>query len=208
MAASTRRLLTLLAPEVTIKPEVKIKRTLSSQGTSSTVQKAPSPLETALVSLQRLEGPALSLRSPDLGDYLKHLGGEAREEGWLAGVLDTCPDLEVPLLAASQRLQQSWLAWAAAHSTIVAKLRSPMGKAQETLGHIADCARKLVGLLLLLLLTPSVSGSRARGAARAWPGHGSPVLRPWPREVHGELVGRQCGGPASGDQVHAAILPR
>ena len=108
----------------------------------------PGPVGLALQAIQGLEGAQVALRGPDLRLFLLYLHGEDREEGWRAALVQAegwkAPSLA--LLPASQRLQGVWLAWAAAHSTLTAKLRTPMGKAQETLGHLAECAKRLAAL--------------------------------------------------------------
>ena len=101
---------------------------------------ASTPAYNALTAIQKVESTRL-LRAPDLRDFLAYLGGEEMEDGWKVALLEG--DVKLPLVEASERLQGEWIAWAAALATVAAKLRTPLGKAQETLGHIADAARKL-----------------------------------------------------------------
>ena len=137
VSATARRLLALLPPQITFSRQ----RERGGEG------EGPRPAEVALARIQRLEGSAVQLRAPDLKEYLSYLGGEEVDEGWLEGVVEGEEEQEgLHLLPASRRLQGAWLAWAAAHSTLAGKLRSPLGKAQETLGHLAEAARRLAGL--------------------------------------------------------------
>ena len=101
---------------------------------------ASTPAYDALASIQKVE-ITRCLRAPDLKDFLSYLGGEEREDGWRVAMLES--ESKLPLVEASERLQGEWIAWAAALATVTGKLRTPLGKAQETLGHIADAARKL-----------------------------------------------------------------
>ena len=86
--------------------------------------------------------PPDSLRPVDMREFLLWLGRESGpgNTGWRAAVLESAPSLADP------RLQSAWLAWAAAQFCVAAKLRTPLGKAQETLGHIETAVRRLAAM--------------------------------------------------------------
>ena len=77
------------------------------------------------------------------------IGGEFKDstkvDCWRKNILENVE--ETPgLISTSERLQTVWLAWAAAQFCVLSKLKTPLGKAQETLGHIDQACRKLASV--------------------------------------------------------------
>ena len=147
-AGLARRLLAKIPPQITFSRErAKQLDCVRQAGNSLTVERA-------LLDIFRLDIGPDTLHSSDFRDFMLYIGGEFRDavkvDCWRRNIIDSAE--EVPgLVLTSERLQTVWLSWAAAQFCVVSKLKTPLGKAQETLGHIDQACRKLAGLCLAKL---------------------------------------------------------
>ena len=103
-----------------------------------------------LTVLQRIlatEFDTESITAAEVRDFLTYLngGGNNGEDLSLGG--GDVEELEARFPAVSTTsLRSAWLSWATAGYVVYNKLRSPLGKAQETLGHIDQACRRLAAL--------------------------------------------------------------
>ena len=144
LAKSSRRLLAKIPPQITFSRErAKQMETARHEGIGGKVEKT-------LLDIFKMEVKAEGVRSSDFKDFMFFLTGEARESVksgvWRNNILEMMEDPPPPLVEGSQRLQTVSLAWMVAQFCVLSKLRTPLGKAQDTLGHIDSACRKLAGL--------------------------------------------------------------
>lgn len=140
MSAGARKLLAKIPPQITFSRE-------RAKQLDCVRQAGYSPnIETVLLQICKLDINMDTLRSNDFKDFMHFVGGEIKDslmaEGWRKNVLENVDD--VPnIISTSERLQTIWLSWAAAQFCVLSKLRTPLGKAQDTLGHIDTACKKL-----------------------------------------------------------------
>ena len=143
VSALARRLLAKIPPQITFSRErAKQLDTVRQAGNSAVV-------ELALLDIFKIDFCAETLRSNDFKDFMLFISGEFKDslkaERWRSNALEGVEDIP-SLVTTSERLQTVWLAWAAANFCVISKLKTPLGKAQETLGLIDQACRKLASV--------------------------------------------------------------
>jgi len=143
IARVARRLLAKIPPQVTFSRE-RAKQMISIRQPGEHTK-----IERSLLDIFKMETTIDTLRSTDFRDFMHFIAGEYKEctrmVGWRSNVLEMTPDTPQPV-STSERLQTVWLAWTAAHLCVQTKLRTPLGKAQETLGHIDMACKKIASI--------------------------------------------------------------
>ena len=144
LAKSSRKLLAKIPPQITFSRErAKQMEVARQEGGWGKVEKT-------LLDIFKMEVKAEGVRSSDFKDFMLFLTGEPRESVksgvWRTNILEMLEEPPAQLVAGSQRLQTVSLAWTVAQFCVLSKLRTPLGKAQDTLGHIDSACRKLAGL--------------------------------------------------------------
>ena len=143
VSALARRLLAKIPPQITFSRErAKQLDTVRQAGNSAVV-------ELALLDIFKIEFTADTFRSTDFKDFMLFISGEFKDslkaDSWRRNSLEGVENVP-SLVTTSERLQTVWLAWAAAHFCVISKLKTPLGKAQETLGFIDQACRKLASV--------------------------------------------------------------
>ena len=143
VSSLARRLLAKIPPQITFSRErAKQLDTVRQAGNSAVV-------ELALLDIFKIDFTADTLRSTDFKDFMLFISGEFKDslkaESWRSNALEGVQDIPC-LVTTSERLQTVWLTWAAAHFCVISKLKTPLGKAQETLGYIDQACRKLASV--------------------------------------------------------------
>ena len=142
-SALARKLLAKIPPQITFSRErAKQLECVRQAGNSVTVERV-------LLDIFKLDITVDTIRNTDFKDFMYFIGGEFKDstkvDCWRTNILENVE--ETPgLISTSERLQTVWLAWAAAQFCVLSKLKTPLGKAQETLGHIDQACRKLASV--------------------------------------------------------------
>merc|ERR1719320_1713051 len=140
-----RRLLAKIPPQVTFSRE-RAKQMICIRRPGERTN-----IERSLLNIFKMDVTLDTLRSTDFKDFMSFISGEYKEctrvVGWRSNVLEVGQEQgRCNLVNTSERLQTVWLAWTAAQNCVINKLRTPLGKPQETLTHIDLACKKIASI--------------------------------------------------------------